>query len=351
MIEVYWGKQKAEKHLGIYALYVMFYPQLVAGPIERPQNLLHQFREKHHFDYQRIVDGLKLMAWGLFLKVVIADHLALFVNQVFGQPSDYSSAVLLWAVIFFSFQIYCDFYGYSTIAIGAAQVMGFRLMKNFNQPYAATSMRDFWQRWHISLSTWFKDYVYILLGGNKVSLPRWYLNTLIIFGLSGIWHGASWKFLIWGLLHAFYIIFGRVSLPIRTWISQKSGLSNFPQIHQFFKILLVFGLVTLAWIFFRAENLQDAWYIICHIFTGWTDSMSFLDIKAIARATIFKKFDMVLAISYIIFLLAVEYVARHFPDLERKANFYQRWLAYYFLIGGLVFLGVWGQQQFIYFQF
>ncbi len=351
MIEVYWGKQKAERHLGIYALYVMFYPQLVAGPIERPQNLLHQFREKHSFDYQRVVGGLKLMAWGLFLKVVIADHLALFVNQVFAQPGDYPSAVLLWAAIFFSFQIYCDFYGYSTIAIGAAQVMGFRLMKNFNHPYAATSIREFWQRWHISLSTWFKDYVYIPLGGNKVSIPRWYVNTLLIFGLSGIWHGPSWMFLIWGLLHAFYIIFGRISLPVRTRLYQKLGLSNFPKIHQFLKIVIVFSFVTIAWIFFRAENLPDAWYMISHIFTGWADSMSFINIRAIAKATVFSKADMFFAISYIIFLLAVEYVGRHFPDLANKAGFYQRWLVYYLLIGSIIFLGVWGQQQFIYFQF
>lgn len=171
VIEVYRGHQKAERHFGLYSLYVMFYPQLVAGPIERPQNLLHQFREIHSFDYQRITDGLKLMAWGLFKKVVIADRLALLVNQVYGNIQGYSGLSLIVATVFFAFQIYCDFSGYSDIAIGTAQVMGFKLMDNFNRPYFSKSISEFWKRWHISLSSWFRDYIYISLGGRKVS--RW----------------------------------------------------------------------------------------------------------------------------------------------------------------------------------
>ncbi|OFZ56311.1 MAG: alginate O-acetyltransferase, partial [Bacteroidetes bacterium RIFCSPHIGHO2_02_FULL_44_7] len=184
-IEVYRGKQVAERHFGIYALYVLFYPQLVAGPIERPQNLLHQFREEHSFDYRRVTDGLKLMLWGLFKKVVIADRAAVFVDTVFNSPGDFQGVSFIIAAALFSFQIYCDFSGYSDIAIGAAQVMGFKLMDNFNRPYFSKSIAEFWKRWHISLSTWFKDYLYIPLGGNRVGKPRWYFNLFFVFLLSG----------------------------------------------------------------------------------------------------------------------------------------------------------------------
>lgn len=351
MIEVYWGKQKAEKHLGIYALYVMFYPQLVAGPIERPQNLLHQFREKHVFDYVRVVEGLKLMAFGLFLKVVIADHLAIFVNEVYRSPQNYPSAVVVWAAIFFSFQIYCDFYGYSTIAIGAAMVMGFRLMKNFDHPYASASINEFWRRWHISLSSWFKDYVYIPLGGSRVSIPRWYLHILIVFGLSGIWHGASWLFVIWGILHAFYIITGRLTEPVRQKFHQLILLDRIPLLHKILKILTVFFLVTIAWVFFRARTLQDAVYIIEHFFTGWSQSPGLLALKAIGSYVSFNSTDIIFCLSYICLLLLTEFVQRRFNHLMIPSTSYWRWPVYYIMIAGILFLGVWGQQQFIYFQF
>ena len=202
-IEVYRGNQKAERNFGIYSLYVMFYPQLVAGPIERPQNLIHQFYEKHYFDYERVVEGLKLMLWGLFMKLVIADRLAIYVNAVYNNSAQHSGITLLVATVFFAFQIYCDFAGYSSIAIGAARVMGFNLMTNFNRPYFSTSISEFWKRWHISLSSWFKDYLYISLGGNRVSIPRWYLNLFIVFVISGLWHGANWTFIIWVRLMGF----------------------------------------------------------------------------------------------------------------------------------------------------
>jgi len=197
-IEVYRGNEKAERNFGIYSLYVMFYPQLVAGPIERPQNLLHQFRTEHKFDYQRVADGLKLMAWGLFKKVVIADKLAIIVNNVYDDPCHYHGLSFVIASIFFAFQIFCDFSGYTDIAIGAAQVMGFKLMKNFNKPYHSKSISEFWSRWHISLSTWFNDYLYIPLGGSRVKVPRWYFNLFIVFVISGLWHGANWAYIAWG---------------------------------------------------------------------------------------------------------------------------------------------------------
>jgi len=201
VIEVYRGRQKAERNLGKYALYVLFYPQLVAGPIERPQNLLHQFDEPHRFDYARVTDGLKLMVWGLFKKVVIADRLAVAVDLVYNNPTSYSGWPLVVATYFFAIQIYCDFSGYTDMARGAAQVMGFRMMENFRAPYLATSIGEFWRRWHISLSSWFRDYVYIPMGGNQVPRWRWYANLMAVFLLSGLWHGASWTFVIWGGLH------------------------------------------------------------------------------------------------------------------------------------------------------
>ncbi len=184
-IEVHWGHQKAKRNFGIYALYVMFYPQLVVGPIERPQNLLHQFYEKHSIDYERVVEGLKMMLWGFFMKLVVADRLAIYVNAVYNNPEQHTGITLAVATVFFAFQIYCDFAGYSNIAIGAAKVKGFNLMTNFNSPYFSRTISEFWKRWHISLSTWFKDYLYISLGGNRVSIPRWYFNLFIVFAISG----------------------------------------------------------------------------------------------------------------------------------------------------------------------
>ena len=252
-IEVYRGNQKAERNFGIYSLYVMFYPQLVAGPIERPQNLLHQFYEKHSWDWDRVQSGLLLMLQGLFKKVVIADRLAMYVDPTYANIGEQNTLNLVLASILYSFQIYCDFSGYSDMAIGAARVMGFKLMTNFNAPYLAKSIPDFWRRWHISLSTWFKDYLYFSLGGNRVSVPKWYLNILVVFLVSGIWHGASWNFVIWGLLHGVIQVIG---LQLNRWFpglaaQTKSGLSLF------FYQIWTFILVTFAWIFFRLQHFSD----------------------------------------------------------------------------------------------
>ena len=227
-IEVYRGRQKAERHFGIYALYVMFYPQLVAGPIERPQNLLHQFYEKHEFDCNRVVEGLKIILWGLFMKIVIADRIAIYVNAVYNNSEQHSGKSLALATVFFAFQIYCDFAGYSNIAIGTAKVMGFKLMTNFNRPYFSRSISEFWKRWHISLSTWFRDYLYISLGGNRVSIPRWYLNLFLVFTISGLWHGANWTYIIWGSLNGFYLVFAIITEKWRKRFKQLIGLDQLP---------------------------------------------------------------------------------------------------------------------------
>ena len=231
-IEVYYGRQQPEKHFGIYALYVMFYPQLVAGPIERPQNLLPQFREVHSFDPYRVSLGLSRMIWGLFKKVVIADRLVYLVDVVYVHPGYYDGLSLFTATIFFAFQIYCDFSGYCDIALGAAQVMGFHLMENFEQPYFSRSISEFWRRWHISLSTWFKDYLYIPLGGNRLTLVRTWGNLAIVFLVSGLWHGANWTYIVWGrfarILFNFRapLGFGQSCARPGHWMEQAMGAAH-----------------------------------------------------------------------------------------------------------------------------
>ncbi|CAN5908465.1 hypothetical protein BH23GEM7_BH23GEM7_20090 [soil metagenome] len=214
-IDVYRGQREPERHLGIFALYVSFFPQLVAGPIERSTRLLPQFFEKHEFSADRVSSGLRLILWGFFKKIVIADRLAIYVNEVYGNPAGFDGPTLLLATYFFAFQIYCDFSAYSDIAIGAARVMGFELMQNFRRPYFARSIHEFWQRWHISLSTWFRDYVYIPLGGNRVPFWRWYVNLFAVFLVSGLWHGANWTFVVWGGLHGFYLVFSLMTRNVR----------------------------------------------------------------------------------------------------------------------------------------
>lgn len=255
VIEVYKGRQKAEKHFGIYSLYVMFYPQLVTGPIERPQNLLVQLREEKKFEYSNLAEGMRLILFGLFIKMVIADNIAVYVDQIYGDPASYSSVSILIGLGFYSFQIYCDFYGYSTIAVGCAKAMGYNLMDNFKNPYLAKSIGEFWQRWHISLSTWFRDYVYFSLGGNKVKIQRWMLNILIIFVLSGLWHGSNWTFVLWGFAHGFVYILESLFNKIVTIKIKSSKIIT--RISNVFLIAKTFIIVTFIWILFRANDIQQ----------------------------------------------------------------------------------------------
>jgi len=358
-IEVFRGNQKAERHFGIYALYVMFYPQLVAGPIERPQNLIHQFYEKHDFDYQRIVNGLKLMAWGLFKKVVIADRLAILVNQVYDNPTNYEGIPLILATILFSFQIFCDFSGYSDMAIGAAQVMGFKLMTNFERPYSSRSISEFWKRWHISLSTWFRDYFYIPLGGNRVSIPRWYFNLFIVFLVSGLWHGAKWTFVIWGALHGFYLISGIILDKFNKPLIKLLHLNNFPNLFGLFQKLMTFTLVAFAWIFFRAKSFSDSIYISTHLFSklnhGFNEIVS--NISSARSKNLFlnnNKQVLIIAFFSILFLELVHYIQGKI-DIENTISnkpFWIRWSIYYIFIILILLFGVFEKsQQFIYFQF
>ena len=342
-IEVYRGNQKPERHFGIYALYVMFYPQLVAGPIERPQNLLHQFREEHFFDNDRVAKGLRLMLWGLFMKVVIADRLAVYVNPVFSHIHEHNGTSILLAVIFFSIQIYCDFAGYSYIAIGSAQVMGFKLMNNFNRPYFAKTIAEFWSRWHISLSTWFRDYVYIPLGGSKVSMPRWYFNLFIVFLISGLWHGADWKFVVWGAINGFYLVF---AIIIKKWAPVNkfsAGLSKLPRTNTFIQVSTTFFLCAFAWIFFRADSFRDALLIINKILFH-RGSLFIGDYPALLPYCFYG----------IMILLLVEFKNEYWPQkklLLNNPNVYIRYAVYLYMIITILLLGIFDGGQFIYFQF
>jgi D-alanyl-lipoteichoic acid acyltransferase DltB (MBOAT superfamily) len=251
-IDVYRGTVQAERNFVSYALFVSFFPQLVAGPIERTANLLPQFKTDYRFDYDRVTSGLRLAAWGMFKKIVISDRVAVYVNAVYGSPGVYPASTLALATFLFAFQIYCDFSGYSDIAIGTARILGFRLMVNFRQPYFSASISEFWRRWHISLSTWLKDYVYIPLGGNRKGALRRNINLIITFFLSGLWHGAAWRFVVWGLLHGIFQVVERF-LGLSDRVAGKITT---------LRRVATFLVVCLAWVFFRAANLSDAFFIL-----------------------------------------------------------------------------------------
>lgn len=261
-IDVYRGEREPERHFGIFALYVAFFPQLVAGPIERSTRLLPQLRQERRFDAERATSGCRLILWGLFKKVVVADSLALFVEPVYASPEAWSAAVVVAATYGFGFQIFCDFSGYSDIAIGVARVLDIDLMINFRRPYLATSVREFWRRWHISLSTWFRDYVYLPLGGSRGGRATHARNLLLVFLVSGLWHGANWTFVIWGGLHGFYILGSLATQRARAQFVAWTGLSRMPRLHAALQTVLVFQLVSVAWIFFRADSLASA-LVVC----------------------------------------------------------------------------------------
>ena len=337
-IEVYRGNQKAERHFGIYALYVMFYPQLVAGPIERPQNILHQFHEEHKFSYENAILGLNKIAYGLFKKVVVADRLSVYVNSVYGNIENASSISVLIAVFFFSIQIYCDFSGYSDIAIGTARFMGFDLMNNFDRPYLSKTISEFWTRWHISLSTWFKDYLYIPLGGNRRGKLRWYFNLFTVFVVSGFWHGANWTFLVWGMLHGFFSIGGTLTAKWRAKAAEMIGLTKLPHFHTFLNVSMTFLLVTIAWVFFRAPSFHDASLIFGKLW-NWENSWNMVQLCANKGP-----FNMLLSFVAIV-LLSFSYLLP--KKLEIKYN-----LLFLIVITLLIVLiGKSSNDDFIYFQF
>jgi D-alanyl-lipoteichoic acid acyltransferase DltB (MBOAT superfamily) len=337
--EVYYGRQKAETSPWRYALYVMFFPQLVAGPIERPGHLLNQLSHTKPFDYHDAVSGMRLIVWGFIQKLLIADKLAVYVDEAYAHPALLSGSALFVATVLFAFQIFCDFSAYSDIAIGSARVLRINLMKNFDAPYFSASVAEFWRRWHISLSTWFRDYVYIPLGGNRVSPAKRYRNLLIVFLLSGLWHGANWTFVVWGFIHGAVII-------LEDFCGRLFGRAR--AVFRPLRVAMTFLIVTLAWVFFRAATIQDALMIVGRIVSsGFSISHETLAQLYLPRAE---------ALAYLVLiagLLGVE-------AFQRRASVQQaldrlspavRWPIYYAAVLLLLIFGNIHSKQFIYFQF
>lgn len=352
-IDVYLGRKEPEQHLGIFALYVAFFPQLVAGPIERASNLLPQFAEKHGFDYVRITNGLKLMVWGLFEKVVVADRLALLVERVYGDPGGHEGVAVALGTVFFAFQIYCDFAGYSHIAIGSAQVLGFRLMNNFRGPYLAGSPPEFWRRWHISLSTWFRDYLYIPLGGNRVRVPRWCVNIAIVFVLSGLWHGAAWKFIVWGALHAVYVLGFVLLSHARRSGAERPGPDAGGRVRRVLGTCVTFALVCFAWIFFRAETLEDAGVLVRNLFRGWgvvLDPARLAELVYSLGLTAWEFWWSVACIALVMGAQALDVRGDVGVRFARRPLWF-RWAAYSALLWSIFLFGLLRSEEFIYFTF
>lgn len=352
-IDVYNGKTKAQKHLGVFAVFVSFFPQLVAGPIERSHRLLPQFFIKHEFNYDRVRHGLQQMMWGFFKKVVIADRLAIVVDGVYNNLDDYSGLALILATIFFTFQIYCDFSGYSDIAIGSARVMGFELMDNFKRPYFSKSISEFWKRWHISLSSWFRDYLYIPLGGNKVMKWRWYYNLFITFLISGFWHGANWTFIAWGALHGTYLITAIVLKNPKEKILEFLNIKN-TTFHRIYQVFFTFILASFAWIFFRANNLSDAIYIVTNLFSDIKSYGNFEAMAITLRGLGVGMNELLISFGLIILMELFNLYERGgdvWIQLKNKP-IWIRWSIYYILIFGILFLAPYSRGgNFIYFQF
>ncbi|OQY41470.1 MAG: hypothetical protein B6242_17355 [Anaerolineaceae bacterium 4572_78] len=349
-IDVYRGKLKPEKHLGIFALYVAFFPQLVAGPIERAKNLLPQFYHKFNFSGNRVVSGLRLMLWGMFKKVVIADRLAIYVNEVYNNPSEYHGLPIIIATFFFAFQIYCDFSGYSDIAIGSARIMGYNIMTNFRQPYFSQSVAEFWQRWHISLSTWFRDYLYIPLGGNRVPKWRWYLNLMIVFVVSGLWHGANWTFIIWGALHGSYLLIEIWMKNIRAKISDLRYLERFSSGQTLLRTLTTFLLIVFAWMFFRAASIGEAFILIQNMF--YINGFAGINVPWVLHVAN-PRFEMALSLGLLAFLQGIHFLQN--CNLLKPMFYSQprtvRWASYLLLALAIMNFGISEEIPFIYFQF
>jgi len=348
IVEIYRRKYKAERNYFTYALYVMFFPQLVAGPIERPAHLLPQLKVDHPWAEHNVVRGLERMAWGFFKKLVIADNLAHVVNQGFAHlPNDGPTLALL--AILFAYQLYCDFSGYADIAVGSAMVLGFEIMENFNRPYVARSVAEFWQRWHISLSTWLRDYLYYpLVFSGRRSRARIYLSTVITFVLIGLWHGANWTFVVMGALHGMYLVVGLATEKVRAACARALGLARLPRVYRALQIIITFALVAFSFIFFRAVSIDQALYIVSHLLVGWGSAPQLLTSFAYGAGSM-----LGVAVVGIIAMEIVQskqeaynsmYVWDELPGALRVA-----WR--YALVGSILVWGYLGAQTFIYFQF
>lgn len=352
-MDVYRSQVKAERNLATYALFVTFFPQLVAGPIERTENLLPQFSRNHAFDYKNATEGLRLIAWGMFKKVVIADRVSVLVDTVYRNPENYDGFAFVVATVFFAFQIFCDFSGYSDIAVGSARMMGFRLMENFRRPYYSKSISEFWKRWHISLSSWFKDYLYLPLGGSRVPKTRWLLNLMITFTVSGLWHGANWTYVVWGMLNGLYLVASILTAGARERLVSLTRLDRFPALRALLQVGCTFCLTCFAWIFFRAGSIKEALYMIGHLHTGFSVLLNPTDLKHALLGLGMDKEELIIAVLSICLMEAVHFAQRRLSVgawiSARPALL--RWTLYYGFTLMVVLFGVYGTNDFIYFQF
>jgi alginate O-acetyltransferase complex protein AlgI len=352
-IDVYRGKYKAERHPGMFLLFVAYFPQLVAGPIERGDRLLPQLHRPVWFDWDRTVSGLRLLCWGMFKKVVVADRLAEVVNIVFADPQSYGAFGHVVAVFFFGYQVYLDFSGYSDIARGSARILGVDMMVNFDQPYLARSMSELWSRWHISMSTWFRDYLYLSLGGNRVSAPRWALNVMIVFVVSGLWHGAQWSLIMWGVVHALLLITERFTARPRAWLQEVTGLSRVPAL----QAVVQWGLTFLCWqlslVFFRSPTLADAVHILTHLGTGWAPLTNPVALAMFLTRVHLDGFLFLLCLLMCPFTELVDYGFRSDTVRARVRSLptVVQWGLDWLVILGILVLGSFGEMPFVYFQF
>ncbi|MCM1040008.1 MAG: MBOAT family protein [Roseburia sp.] len=354
-MDVYRDEVYAEKNFFRYALFVSFFPQLVAGPIERSKNLLKQLDKPKKFNYEAAREGFLLMLWGYFLKIVLADRIAVFVDTVYGDYQTYAGSYLIVATMLFAIQIYCDFYGYSVIAIGAAKILGIQLMENFDAPYLTFSVAEFWRRWHISLTSWFRDYLYIPLGGNRKGKWRKYANILVVFSISGLWHGANASFIVWGGLNGLYQIIGEIVSPIRNRVISLLHLNRDSLGHRLLRMLGTFLLVDISWIFFRAAGLMDALRIIrqmMEVKNPWIFFDGSLYLCGLDSA------NFHLMLFCLCILLFADYCKVKGVQIRQviiKQDYWFRCLFVAFAIWGILTFGVWGANydaaNFIYFQF
>lgn len=354
-MDVYRGEVKATRNLLKYALFVSFFPQLVAGPIERSKNLLGQFDKEHKFSVENVRRGLLMMAWGLFVKMVIADNIAPTVDQVFGNYDGFSGIEIILAVMLFAVQIYGDFAGYSLIAIGSAKILDFQLMDNFKSPYCAASVSEFWKRWHISLTSWFRDYLYIPLGGNRKGIIRKHINTFIIFFVSGLWHGAAWNYIAWGALNGIFMIIEQLTANFRKKVRDRFLVDTNRFSYKFATRLTTVVLVDFTWLFFRANSIGDAFRMImkCIYFPApeRLGGLVFLSMGMTTQVTVVVILSMILlAIVDIMQYKGIDVVSFVFSQ-----GAWFRYVVYAGLLLGILLFGVYGnlyeQTQFIYFQF
>lgn len=340
--DVYKDRLVPEHNAGFFALYMAFFPKLISGPIERGVNLLSQLQNPKPFDNHLFISGIELFFWGLFKKIVIADRLGQYVDMVFAHPQNYWGLTSILAAWLFTLQIYCDFSAYTDMAIGCGRIFGIKLSQNFNFPYLAGSIADFWRRWHMTLTSWFRDYVYIPLGGNKVSSARLSVNITVVFLLSGLWHGAAWTFVFWGGLHGLFYLIGKNTEPYRTRIREFLGIRG--KVAQILQIMINFNLVSLAWVFFRASSIEDALCLISHMFKNLSMPIQMLNLK----------FSTYLAFGFALFFIILELL--HYKDAKQNYRFLcsnkmpVKYLAY---TVGLLFISLFGlnSKQFIYFYF